>query len=38
MEEDPEAFYITEQARDVSKTLRPIYRPITGWRNSMKQK
>jgi uncharacterized protein YebE (UPF0316 family) len=35
---DPKAFYITEQARDVSKVLRPIYQPITGWRSKMKRK
>lgn len=37
-EEDPEAFYITEQARDVSKILRPIYQPVTGWRAVFKKK
>jgi uncharacterized protein YebE (UPF0316 family) len=35
---DPNAFYITEQARDVSKVLRPIYQPITGWRSMIKRK
>ncbi len=32
-EEDPDAFYITEQARDVSKILRPFASPVTGWRS-----
>ena len=36
--EDPNAFYITEQARDVSKVLRPICQPITGWRAVFKKK
>jgi hypothetical protein len=31
--EDPDAFYITEQACDVSKILRPFSSPITGWRS-----
>ncbi len=38
LREDPEAFYIVEQARDVSKVLRPIYQPITGWRAATKRK
>lgn len=37
-EEDPCAFYITEQARDVSKVLRPICQPVTGWRAVPKKK
>ncbi len=37
-EEDSEAFYIVEQARDVGKVLRPIYQPITGWRAIFKKK
>lgn len=37
-EEDPNAFYITEQARDVSKILRPINLPVTGWRAVFKKK
>ncbi|MGA1791039.1 MAG: DUF2179 domain-containing protein [bacterium] len=37
-EEDPNAFYITEQAREVSKGLRPIYQPVTGWRAIFKKK
>lgn len=35
---DPEAFYITEQARDVSKVLRPLSTPVTGWRAVFKKK
>jgi len=31
--EDPDAFYITEQACDVSKILRPFSSPITGVRS-----
>ena len=38
LEEDPEAFYITEQARDVRKVLQPHARPITGWRAILKKK
>lgn len=37
-EEDPDAFYITEQARDVSKILRPLYQQPTGWRAVFKKK
>lgn len=37
-EEDPESFYIIEPARDVSKVLRPIYQPVTGWRAIFKKK
>ncbi len=32
-QEDPNAFYITEQACDVSKVLRPFSTPVTGWRS-----
>jgi uncharacterized protein YebE (UPF0316 family) len=37
-EEDPNAFYITEQARDVSKILRPFNLEATGWRAVSKKK
>ncbi len=37
-EEDADAFYLTEQARDVSKVVRPIHEPITGWRAILKKK
>jgi uncharacterized protein YebE (UPF0316 family) len=37
-EMDPEAFYVVEQARDVSKVLRPIYSPVGGWRSRYKRK
>jgi len=37
-EADPCAFYITEQARDVSKILRPFHPPVTGWRAVFKKK
>jgi uncharacterized protein YebE (UPF0316 family) len=35
---DKKAFYVVEQARDVSKVLRPIYSPIGGWRSRQKRK
>ncbi len=35
---DSEAFYITEQARDVNKILRPVATPVTGWRAVLKKK
>jgi uncharacterized protein YebE (UPF0316 family) len=35
---DQKAFYVIEQARDVSKVLRPIYSPIGGWRSVHKRK
>ena len=37
-EMDQDAFYVVEQARDVSKVLRPIYSPIGGWRSRYKRK
>jgi uncharacterized protein YebE (UPF0316 family) len=38
-QKDPEAFYITEQARDVSKVLRPaLQKSPTGWRAVFKKK
>ncbi len=37
-EEDPECFYITEQARDMSKILTPVCTPLTGWRSIFKKK
>jgi uncharacterized protein YebE (UPF0316 family) len=37
-EEDPIAFYVVEQARDISKVLKPIYTPVTGWRAVAKKK
>jgi uncharacterized protein YebE (UPF0316 family) len=37
-EEDSEAFYTTEYARDVSKVLRPTLQPRTGWRAITKKK
>ena len=38
IEEDREAFYTTEYARDVSKILRPSPQPATGWRAITKKK
>jgi len=37
-ERDPDAFYVIEQARDVSKVLRPTYAPLGGWRAVGKRK
>jgi uncharacterized protein YebE (UPF0316 family) len=37
-EEDPDAFYITEMARDVRKAVRPSYFQFTGWRSIFKRK
>ena len=34
---DPNAFYITEQVRDINKILRPTYQPTTGWRAIFKK-
>jgi uncharacterized membrane-anchored protein YitT (DUF2179 family) len=36
--QDPDAFYVIEQARDVSKVLKPSYAPIGGWRAVVKRK
>ncbi|MDJ0857329.1 MAG: DUF5698 domain-containing protein [Desulfobacterales bacterium] len=35
---DPQAFYIIEHARDMSKILRPMYSPAGGWRNIFQSK
>lgn len=35
---DETAFYVIEQARDMSKVLKPIYTPIGGWRAVFKRK
>jgi uncharacterized protein YebE (UPF0316 family) len=35
---DPDAFYVIEQARDISRVLRPTYAPLGGWRASSKRK
>ena len=35
---DPDAFYVIEQARDISRVLRPTYAPIGGWRATEKRK
>jgi uncharacterized protein YebE (UPF0316 family) len=37
-QEDPNAFYITEMARDVRKAIRPDYFNFTGWRAVWKKK
>jgi hypothetical protein len=37
-EEDPDAFYITEMARDVGKAARIAYFSPTGWRSVLKKK
>lgn len=35
---EPGAFYITEQAGQVSKLYRPILAPVSGWRSILKKK
>lgn len=35
---EPEAFYITEHAGNVSKLYRPLTPPVTGWRSIFKKK
>ena len=35
---DPQAFYIIEHARDMSKVIRPMYSPAGGWRNMFQGK
>ena len=35
---DEDAFYVVEQARDVSKVLKPVYSPIGGWRQRHNRK
>ena len=37
-EEDPEAFYITEMARDVRRAVGPPFFSPTGWRSVLKKK
>jgi len=37
-QEDPDAFYITEMARDVGKAARTVYFAPTGWRSVLKKK
>lgn len=37
-EYDPEAFYVIEQARDVSKVLKPVNTAIGGWRQRHNRK
>jgi uncharacterized protein YebE (UPF0316 family) len=37
-EEDPNAFYITEMARDIRKAVRPSHFQFTGWRSVFKRK
>jgi hypothetical protein len=34
---DSNAFYVVEQARDVSKVLKPVCSPLGGWRQRNKQ-
>jgi uncharacterized protein YebE (UPF0316 family) len=36
--EDPESFYITEMARDVCRTIRPLSPGCSGWRSVFKRK
>ena len=35
---DPQLFYVIEQARDISKVLKPLYSPLGGWRATDKRK
>lgn len=35
---DPKLFYVIEQARDMSKVLKPVYTPLGGWRHPGKRK
>jgi uncharacterized protein YebE (UPF0316 family) len=35
---DPQAFYVLEAARDVSRVLKPTFAPIGGWRALSKRK
>ena len=35
---DPQAFYVIEHARDMSKVIRPMYSPAGGWRNMFQGK
>ena len=35
---DPKLFYVIEQARDMSKLLKPVYSPLGGWGASDKRK
>jgi len=35
---DPDAFYVLESARDMSRVLRPTYTPMGGWRAVPKRK
>jgi len=37
-EYDPEAFYVVEQARDVSRVLKPVSTPLGGWRQRHNRK
>jgi hypothetical protein len=36
--EDPDAFYITEMARDVCRAIRPVSIECGGWRSVFKRK
>jgi len=36
--EDPQAFYITEMARDVCRTIRPLSTECSGWQSVFKRK
>lgn len=35
---DPEVFYIIEQARDISRMIKPVSTPLGGWRSISKRK
>jgi uncharacterized protein YebE (UPF0316 family) len=35
---DEQLFYIVEQARDMSKVMKPVHTPLGGWRTAFKRK
>jgi hypothetical protein len=35
---DSKLFYVIEQARDMSKVLKPVFSPLGGWRVTDKRK
>ena len=35
---DPKLFYVIEQARDMSRVLKPVSTPLGGWRSTDKRK
>jgi hypothetical protein len=35
---DPQAFYVLEAAREVSRVIKPAYAPISGWQFLIRRK